>query len=186
MINTLEWFGAISGIVSVWLTIRQSIFTWYIGGLSVSMYIVLFYQQRLYSDTLLHVFYLISSFYGWYQWTFNKEINSSIGGVRNATLSEYWKGVCLSAIISLFLIYIFKQTNADRLYIDAILAAGSIWGTYWMAKKIIEHWILWLFIDSAYIYLYLDKALYVTAVLYFIFVIMVIKGYYDWRKELHA
>ncbi|MFN8415968.1 MAG: nicotinamide riboside transporter PnuC [Cytophagaceae bacterium] len=187
LFKILEYTAALTGLMGVAFTIRRSIISWYFGFISVLIYTYIFYQSKLYSDTLLQIFYISFTVYGWYQWKYVKmENNSQTIVIRKATTQDYKKGIFFSSIFSLLLVFIFSQTDAENIYFDAILTSASLWATYWMAKKIIDHWILWIIIDSAYVILYLDKQLPVTALLYAIFVGMVIKGFIDWRKDLHA
>lgn len=182
----LEYSAAFTGLLGVAFTIKRSIVAWYFGFVSVLIYTYIFYQSKLYSDTLLQIFYLTFTIYGWYQWRFEKaENNPNVKVIRKATFREYQIGALLSSILTLLLIFIFSKTDAENVYLDALLTASSLWATYWMANKIIDHWMLWLIIDSAYVVMYLDKQLPITALLYAIFVGMVIKGLMDWRKDLN-
>jgi nicotinamide mononucleotide transporter len=183
----LEYSAALTGLLGVAFTIRRSLIAWYFGFVSVLIYTYIFYQSKLYSDTLLQIFYLSFTIYGWYQWKYEKsEKDSKVKVIRKASMKDYQTGALLTAIVTTILIFIFSKTDAENIFLDALLTAGSLWATYWMANKIIDHWLLWLIIDSAYVILYLDKQLPVTALLYAIFVGMVIKGLVDWRKDLHA
>ncbi|MBC7411309.1 MAG: nicotinamide mononucleotide transporter, partial [Bacteroidia bacterium] len=69
-------------------------------------------------------------------------------------------------------------------WLDALTASMSLVATYMMARKQLEHWLLWIVADSIYIYMYVQKDLLPTALLSILFVLMAIKGYIDWRKEL--
>src|SRR5215207_3505180 len=66
---TLEHVAVICGLANISLTIRQNIWSWAFGVVMVSLYIYIFYNAKLYSDTALNVFFLVMQFYGWYQWT---------------------------------------------------------------------------------------------------------------------
>lgn len=183
----LEYSAAFTGLLGVAFTIRRSIIAWYFGFISVLIYTYIFYQSKLYSDTLLQIFYISFTIYGWYQWKYEKaETETQTKVIRKATVKDYQMGAVFTAIFTSILIFIFYKTDAENIFLDAILTASSLWATYWMANKIIDHWILWLIIDSAYVILYLDKQLPTTALLYAIFVGMVIKGLVDWRKDLNA
>jgi len=62
----------------------------------------------------------------------------------------------------------------------------SIVATWMLARKIIEHWLLWIFIDTFSIFLFLYKGLHLTAILFGIYTIMAIVGYKEWKKEQKA
>ena len=92
--------------------------------------------------------------------------------------------VTLLAIISGFLLE--KYTQAALPFLDAFTTWGAIIATYMVAKKIIENWIYWFVIDSISIYLFISRELYLTSLLFFIYLIIIIFGYRSWRKKLNA
>jgi len=53
-----------------------------------------------------------------------------------------------------------------------------------MTRKLLENWVIWVAVDVVYIGMYVYKSLYVTAVLYLIFLILSAMGYVQWRKSL--
>ena len=59
---------------------------------------------------------------------------------------------------------------------------GAVLTTYMVAKKVLENWIYWFVIDAVAIYLYIDRELYLTALLMAVYVIMVVFGYNAWLK----
>ena len=92
--------------------------------------------------------------------------------------------VTLLAIISGFLLE--KYTQAALPFLDAFTTWGAIITTYMVAKKIIENWIYWFVIDSISIYLFISRELYLTSLLFFIYLIIIIFGYRSWMKKLNA
>jgi nicotinamide mononucleotide transporter len=77
-----------------------------------------------------------------------------------------------------------NYTNAAFPYWDSVLMVWGIIATYAMAKKIIEHWIMWIIIDLNCTVLYFCKNLYAFSPLYFIFTVLAIYGYFAWKKEM--
>ena len=63
---TLEHVAVACGLANIYLTVRQNIWCWPVGVVMVSLYIYIFYNAKLYSDTGLQVFFLVMQFYGWY------------------------------------------------------------------------------------------------------------------------
>ncbi|TNE88758.1 MAG: nicotinamide riboside transporter PnuC, partial [Gammaproteobacteria bacterium] len=60
---------------------------------------------------------------------------------------------------------------------------GSVLTTYMVARKILENWLYWIIVDGVSIYLYLDRALFFTAALFAIYLVLVVIGYFTWRKH---
>ena len=148
------------------------------------MYIM--HTAGLIMESFLQIFYICMAIYGWYIWS--NKIN--VGQELKITS---WKKqyhfyaiiiVTLLAIISGFLLE--KYTQAALPFLDAFTTWGAIITTYMVAKKIIENWIYWFVIDSISIYLFLSRELYLTALLFLIYLIIIIFGYRSWRKKLNA
>jgi len=68
--NTLELIAAIVGAISVWLSVRQNIWSWPTAIVNVVLYALVFYEAKLYADMGLQVIYAVLSVYGWYEWLY--------------------------------------------------------------------------------------------------------------------
>jgi nicotinamide mononucleotide transporter len=183
-ITLLELAGAISGVVGVLLTAKENILCFPIGIVNVSLYAWLFFQSKLYSDSILQIIYLILLAYGWYEWTIGKknkkqlEVSSTSG-----KMSLY---LWMIGIISTFSIGMFFKYNSDASLplIDALTTSMSLIAQWMVARKKIENWIIWIAADIIYIFMYVYKHLYLTSILYFIFIILAVIGWVHWRKDL--
>jgi len=69
-LSPFEALAALFGVVSVYLSVRENIWSWPTAIVNVGLYTVVFYQSRLYADMGLQVIYVVLSFYGWYQWLY--------------------------------------------------------------------------------------------------------------------
>lgn len=177
----LEWLGTITGFLCVYLAAKQHIWNWPMSIISVGSYAILFYDARLYGDTVLQFYFLATAIYGWYYWLKRKEEKKKpIVKASNQQLL-----LCVFAII-LFTVTIGylldSKTNSDVPYIDACCTAISFVAQFLMTRKILQNWLLWVFVDICYIPLYIHKELMLTAVLYLAFAIIAWKGYRDWEK----
>ena len=66
--NWIEIFGAVTGIIYVFLEIRQNIWLWPVGIVTSAVYILVFFTNKFYADMGLQVYYLVISVLGWYWW----------------------------------------------------------------------------------------------------------------------
>ena len=89
--------------------------------------------------------------------------------------------VVILAVITGFILK--KYTNAALPFLDAFTSWGAIITTYMVAQKILENWIYWFVIDSISIYIFLSRELYLTSLLFFIYLIIICFGYASWRKK---
>ncbi|WP_242923423.1 nicotinamide riboside transporter PnuC [Pontibacter liquoris] len=183
--SLLELIGVLTGIVNVWLAAKQNIWTWPMGLISVAMYVLVFYEARLYADMGLNVFYFITSVYGWYLWLYGGQNHTErqVGRVGRRELSLL---LGLAVLFTVGLGYFLHNfTNASLPYMDAATTAVSLVGYWMMAKKQLENWVVWLLVDIVYVGVYTYKELYLTSFLYLVFMLLCVKGYREWKKELH-
>ena len=180
--NAIELVAAISGLLCVWLTVRQNIWSWPVGLVQVLLYIYIFISVKLYSDAVLQVFFIVTSIYGWYQWlhggTNKTELRVSVLG------KNFYKWVLLCLVVFPVWGYLMKKyLGAAAPYADAFTTVASIIATYLMAKKRLECWIFWITVDVVAIGVYLYKDLLITSGLYAVFLVLATLGYRQWRKS---
>ena len=179
----IEALAVIFGIVYVILAAYQNNWCWLAAIINVSLYIYICYTAKLYSETGLQVFYLATAFYGWWQWTKKSTENKSIV-ITTLDLKKHALTILLGISITLPFYFITKNyTDAALPFSDALVTAFSLIATFMVTKKILENWIYWILIDILAIYIYLNRGLQLTAVLYFIYVIIAVAGFINWRKE---
>jgi nicotinamide mononucleotide transporter len=182
----LEMFAALLGVVSVWFTAKQNILCWPIGLVMVGIYAYIFYDAKLYSDMLLQAYFFIMQIVGWIAWT-RKNKDENIIQVTQLTLVQKLFWTILIIIIGLILGKIMAtKTYASFPYIDAMLTSMSFVAQWLMTIKKIENWIIWIFADICYVFLYYYKELYPTSILYIIFLVIAILGHIEWRKNLNS
>jgi len=188
--NKIELIGAILGLLYILFSIRQHILTWATGLLTSVLYIVVFFQSGFYADMGLQVYYVFISIYGWYFW-----LKGEKKAARNSeqqvpvTRIKKWvlvKSAIVTLLIFLFLIFILKRfTDSTVPVMDSLTTALSITATWMLAKKYIEHWLIWIFVDFFSAGLYVYKNLWPTVVLFIVYAIMAIVGYLEWKKDLN-
>jgi len=179
--SLLEWVGTLSGFACVYLAAKQNILNWPVSIISVLAYAVLFFEYKLYGDSVLQLYFLGTAIYGWYYWHKRKEEHRKpivSYSVRKMFLAFVATAI-LSGLLGLFLDY-YTDTNVP--YVDGFCTAMSFVAQFLMTRKVLQNWILWIVVDICYIPLYLYKDLALTAVLYFLFLILATIGYLDWRK----
>ena len=188
MPSFLEILGFLTGIAGVFLTIKRSPFCWPISALNVMLYGVIFYDAKLYADMGLQGVFLVFSIYGWYAWTKGSKNylpDSSPLQVKQSTIKEVSFGILITIPIAVILGYMLKnQTNADFPYIDSMLASLSIFAQILQTRKRLENWYLWILVDTVYILIYVSKDLYLSALLYAVFLALAMQGVIEWRKVL--
>ena len=184
--NWIEVFGAITGLIYIYFSIKENILLWPIGIISSAIYIYVFFVSKFYADMSLQFYYLFISIYGWFLWTKGKtkDTNENIF-IRKVPSKIY---IYLS-IITIFLfigigLFLDKATDSPLPYWDSLTTSLSIIATWMLAKKYIDQWIIWIIVDLISTILYIYKELYPTAILFTVFTIMAFVGYNQWKKSI--
>lgn len=182
--NYAEIFGALSGFLYVVLEIKQNKYMWIVGGISALVYTIIFLNSALFASMGLQMWYVGASLYGWIMW---RRQSKSVGSEEPMIMRLSRRKVVNSTVIALlgfFLLwYILENFSSDPMpCLDALMASLSMLATYWVANRFIQHWILWIVVDLLAAYIYLSQGLYATVVLYIVFTVSAIVGFFEWRK----
>ena len=184
----LEILAVILGIAYLLLAMRENILCWYAAFFSTAIFLSVFWEVKLYMESGLQVYYLAMAVYGWYQWRNNN--NNENNGASNSLLISTWTTqrhvtiilvtLCISGVSGYGLA---TYTDANFPYLDSLTTWGAIVTTYMVARKVLENWIYWFVLDALSIYLYIDRGLYFTALLFAAYLIIVIFGYRTWSRR---
>jgi nicotinamide mononucleotide transporter len=186
-----EVVAVILGVAYLVLAMRQNILCWYAALGSTAIFSWLFWDVSLVMESGLNVYYLIMAVYGWWVWRGNAEqnqVNSSemikAVEIKSWSLSRHALIIVGIVLISLATGYgLEKNTSAALPYLDSFTTWGAVITTYMVAQKVLENWLYWLVIDTVAIYLYIDRELYLTALLMAIYVVLAVLGWFIWLKE---
>ena len=171
-------------LISVYLSARQNIWSWPTAIVGVGIYVVVFWQSKLYADMGLQFVYIALSFYGWYEWLY--------GGANRSTLrvSSGWRksypvAIVITIAFALALgTFLRRSTDAALPYADSTLTSFSLMAQWMMTRKYLENWLLWIAVDVFYIAMFCYKHLYLTALLYAVFIGVCTMGYLEWRRDV--
>lgn len=144
--------------------------------LSSLIYLFICFVKRLYAESLLQVFYVATGIYGWMY--FNET-----GGEISGNLPWMWHALVILSGTALFLIsgyLLSKMTDAATPYVDSFTTVFSIFATMLMINLVPENWWYWIVIDAVSVWLYLQRKLYLTAGLFFLYTILAVYGVYSW------
>ncbi|MDR0232426.1 MAG: nicotinamide riboside transporter PnuC [Dysgonamonadaceae bacterium] len=189
--NWLEIFGVITGLGYLYLEIKQKPQMWILGILTSFVYIFVFFGAKIYAGMSLNIYYVIVSIYGFILWQKDKpsaenKKDDSADAISYNNL--YLKlGIILlfiTALIYILMVYVLKNyTDSPVSYKDSLVTSLSIIATWMLAKKIIQHWFIWIFVNFFSVYLYYTMELRLTAILYIVYGALSIIGYLNWKKN---
>ena len=185
-LSAWEAVAVVLGVAYLLLAMRENLWCWYAAFVSTAIFLVLFWDVGLLMESALQVYYLAMAVYGWWHW------QRGSGGQTGLQISSWHTRQHLIAIGSVLLIsavsgaLLQRYSDAALPHLDSFTTWGSILTTWMVARKILENWLYWLVIDSVSIYLYLDRGLYLTALLFVVYLIIVIFGYRKWLQHYRA
>lgn len=180
--NLLETSGVITGILCVYLAAKNNILNWPMAIVSVVIYIFIFLEAKLYADMGLQVYFLFMNIYGWYFWSRrSSDEKVPVSSITKKEISLSVVGVIVfTALLGSFL---YKSTDASFPFIDSFCTACSLVAQIFLARKVMETWLIWIFVDVIYVGVYIAKDLHLTAGMYALYVYIAAMGYIEWRKE---
>lgn len=203
--NFIEIFGAVTGMVYVFLEIRQKIWLWPVGVVTSAVYLWVFFTGKLYADMSLQGYYLVISFIGWYWWLKGSgqgaqgkgqgaqgEGHRALGEGREEILQvtrlKFKTGAILATVFTVlyFTLWIIlsRLTDSPVPEVDSFITSLSVVATWMLARKIYEHWYLWIVVNSVATVLFVVRGLYPTVVLYLVYCIMSFAGLIEWKKSM--
>lgn len=180
--NWLEITAVIFAILYLILAVKQNILCWIAGIISSVLYFFIMQKAGLYMEAYLQVFYVVMGIYGWSQWSASNASNPSF--IVN-TWSKYQHMITISIILVLSLLSGFlleRYTDAALPFLDALVSWGAVVATYMVAKKLLENWIYWFVIDATSIFLFIERGLWLSAVLFATYLVIIFFGYQSWNK----
>jgi nicotinamide mononucleotide transporter len=183
--GTLELIASLLGALAVWMVVKRNILNFPIGIVMVSLYAWIFWEAKLYSDMLLQVVFAFMQVQGWYLWSKKGASTEEQSLAVRSMQPRHWMGTGVVQVVgTLGLGYVMSFTDASLPYLDAFAAVQSILAQWWLNKRYLENWILWIAVDELYLVIYSYKSLYYTTALYALFLGMAVAGYLEWRKHL--
>jgi nicotinamide mononucleotide transporter len=181
--NWFEIVAALLAIAYLLLAMRQDSRCWIAWILSSLMYLFVMYSAGLYMEAGLQIFYLLMGFYGLYQWQYKLANNEALK-IKVWPITAHMMYLTTLFVLVLASGYILSNnTDAASPYIDAFTTWGAIIASYMVAKKILENWIYWFVVDFVSVFLFVSRELYPTALLFCLYLILVIFGYRSWKNE---
>jgi nicotinamide mononucleotide transporter len=185
--NYIEILATITGLIYLIYSVKGKILLWFFGIVTSALYVYVFYQSKIYADMGINIYYVIISIYGWLHWSFAGNSKEKVLPVSKMNLKQGLILLAATLVIFIIIAYILKNfTDSNVAFWDAFITAASISATWMLARKIMEHWLVWVVIDAVSIGLYIYKGLYPTVILFAVYTSLAVLGYYEWQKQWKA
>lgn len=184
LLDQLEWIAAGFGTVNIALLIFRSVWNYAFGMVMVLLYLLIFWERRLYAESVLQIFFFAAQGYGWWLWAKLGDADNRVA-VRWLDQRSRATWLLVMAALSVNVGWALERfTNAAAPYVDGPIAVFSVGAQVLLAYRRIENWILWIAIDLVSILLYIYRGLEPTAGLYGGFLVMSLVGLREWIASL--
>ena len=178
--SVIESIAVIFSVIYVILVSKENIWCWAAAGISVLLYIYICFSAQLYPETGLQIFYLMMAIYGYYNWNKN---DGNLQITQWAT-DKHLLLILVGAIIAFLMgFYFATYTDSKMPIVDSFTTVFSTIATYMVTKKILENWLYWIAIDAISVYLYFNRELHLTSLLFIAYTIIAIIGYFTWLNN---
>lgn len=178
-----EVVAVMLAIAYILLAVKERIECWYAAFACTAIYTFLFWNVNLLMESALQIYYLVMAVYGWWQWRRFKNSEENLP-IQTWSSKQHSLSIIGIGVVSIFSGYLLSEnTSAALPYLDSFTTWASVFTTYMVTKKVLENWIYWVVIDAVSIYLYIDRSLYLTAILFILYVSIAIYGYWQWLQH---
>jgi len=190
--NAFGFGSAIGGL-------KRRIWAWPVGIIGNVLLFTVFFgvafvnpqHQTLYGQAGRQVFFVVTSVYGWWRWSQSRKQRADDAPVitpRWATATERLQYLAVWVGGVALMQWVFAQIGAGfpapRWYFwcDAWIFAGSMVATYAMARGWNDFWLAWIAVDLVGIPLLIHSHFYPSAVLFAVYGVLVMYGFFVWLK----
>jgi nicotinamide mononucleotide transporter len=174
-----EWLAVVFSVFYVILASKEKIYCWIFAFISSLLFLIICFKSNLYLESGLQLFYAGMAVYGWFVWKMKNEKSIS-KGTKKLNLFV----IALGSVLTFVLGFIFDGFTSQAMpYLDAFTTVFSLFATYMIVNKFLENWIYFIVIDIASIFLYAERGLFLTSILFLAYTSIAILGFITWRKR---
>ena len=184
-ISAAEWVAVALALAYLLLAVRQNIACWSFAALSSGIFLWLFGRAGLPMQSALQAFYIAMAAYGWYSWRGGLVATERARPVVRWPMSRHLAASAVIVIVSVVNARWSESASHPLVpYVDALVAWGSVYTTWLVARKVLENWFYWIVLDVAAAGLYWTQGLYATALLFILYAGIAVQGYRSWRSTM--
>ncbi len=184
--SPITWIEIIAFVLSLAMVVcnmRVNPIAWPLAIVASLLYGVLFFESRLYGEAGLQVFFVVIAFWGWWQWLRGHADDGRALQVRWLSARGRWR--LLVGVLGAWPLlgaFLARFTDTDVPWWDACPTAGSVAGQWLLGRKYVENWLAWLAVNSVSVGVFAYKGLWLTVLLYTLFMVLSVAGYRAWRR----
>lgn len=186
-LDALEVVGAVIGLAYLFFEYRASIWTWVFGVLMPIVYVYLFFRNGLYANMSINIYYIVASVYGFVMWR-RASSRQSDETIIESCPRRYWLAILLVIALLTAALYLVLSLLHESQYplLDALSTALSIVMMYMLSRRWYQQWLLCIATEPIMIALGLLTGMYATALMYTVYLVVAIMGFFKWRARYNS
>ena len=182
-----EVLGFALALVMVVCSIRELHWSWPLAIASSVLYFFVFRDSLLYAEASLQIVFAVLALWGWWQWLQRGPGDMPVLRIARMGTRGWWLcALALAVLWPALALALIRYTDSDVPWWDALPTALSLIGQALLGRKLLENWLVWLLVNVIRVGLFAHKGLWLTCLLYLIFVAMSVLGWRAWRARLQA
>jgi nicotinamide mononucleotide transporter len=184
--SPVTWTEVVAFVLAVCMVVcnwRVNPLAWPLAMVSSALYGLLFFDVRLYGEASLQLVFIAVAVWGWWQWL--RGTGDDGGALRVRHLGARGRlgvGAFVLAAWPLLALFLDRATDSDVPWCDALPTVGSLAGQWLLGRKYVENWPVWIGVNVVSVGLFAWKGLWLTVILYALFVVMAALGWRAWRR----
>ena len=188
--SDVTWLEIGAFVLSLWMVLanmRVQLIAWPLAIVSSLAYLLLFAHSRLYGEASLQVLFVAVAAWGWWQWRYGRQADGAALAVRYLAPRARW-ALAAATLTAWPLLGLLLQrvTDTDVPFWDALPTASSVAGQWLLGRQYVENWPVWVAVNAVSIALFAYKGLWLTVVLYALFLLLALVGWRAWARRVAA
>ncbi len=181
--SVLEWIAAGFLLINIILVARRSVWNFPFAIAGVTLYVLIFWQARLFSMAGLQVFFILINVYGWWVWSRGTSVDGEVVVRFLSPIARViWVTISISAVIGWG--WVMQQFAGGTFpYSDAAGAMLSVVAQLLMVWRYVENWLWWVVVNIISVVLFVESDLYVSSALYMLNWGLAVYGLLKWTQD---
>jgi len=180
-----EAAGFALAVLMVVCSIKELHWSWPLAIASSVLYFFVFQDSQLYGEAVLQIVFVVLALWGWWQWLRPSLLKSQGSDIQRMSPRAGWQtAITALALWPLVAFFLQHLTDSDVPWWDGFVTALSLVGQYLLGRKYLENWLIWIVVNGVSIGLFAYKGLWLTVLLYVIFLVMSGVGWRTWLQKM--
>lgn len=193
--NAIELLAAAITFLWIYFEIKASMWMWPLGVILPIFWIYISMESRFYGNVVVNTYYLITTIIGWVMWARNPK------GTEQGQIRTLWGKLLALSLLGMVLLAVptygllsncwgwfdIPAENTSSLpWADTLATLISFVGMIWLALKVKEQWLCWLFANIFSSIIFFHTRYWISGVVFMVNVSLSVIGYRQWIRMQRA